>query len=184
MLLAVYKLNIAVLKGALFWRWSFLSGLGRAIIHNVKVSCFAPVLQNLTAFTITTSEQYRRSDEKNNVYFVEHLNRMLNIDQLASYKVYDSMACGLHCIRHELCISVNFAVEADLTGHSCALLKADRFRYPNKLNWNNSYHHYSLAVRKKFINAKIIPKNSYQICFRLKPRGEYYSNRNWGFRGK
>ena len=137
----------------------------------------------LTAFTITTSEQYRRSDEKNNVYFVEHLNRMLNIDQLASYKVYDSMACGLHCIRHELCISVNFAVEADLTGHSCALLKADRFRYPNKLNWNNSYHHYSLAVRKKFINAKIIPKNSYQICFRLKPRGEYYSNRNWGFRG-
>ena len=127
----------------------------------------------LTALTITTSEQYRRSDEKNNVYFVEHLNRMLNIDQLASYKVYDSMACGLHCIRHELCISVNFAVEADLTGHSCALLKADRFRYPNKLNWNNSYHHYSLAVRKKFmklISDMFQIKTSRRILFKPKLR--------------
>lgn len=78
------------------------------------------------------------------------------------------MACGLHCIRHELCISVNFAAEADENGHSCVLLKAERFRYPNKLNCNNFYHHYSLAVGKKFINVKNnIEKNSWQICFGL-----------------
>ena len=130
-------------------------------------------------FTNTISEQYHRSDEENNVFFVQHFHRMLNIDQLASYKVYDSMACGLHCIRHELCISVNFAAEADENGHSCALLKAERFRYPNKLNCNNSYHHYSLAVGKKFIKVKKIYKKLMTDMFRTKSRGEYYSNRHW-----
>ena len=119
---------------------------------------FLILLQFINIFltlTSATGGEYHRSDEENHAHFVEHSHTMLKINHLASYKVHDSMACGVQCLHNELCHSVNFAVESDDKGHICKLLKADRYKFPKKFERSNSYHHYSIAVRTELIIIKI-----------------------------
>ncbi|KAL9983049.1 hypothetical protein ACROYT_G005173 [Oculina patagonica] len=80
--------------------------------------------------------------------FVEHLYSVLSIEHLASFKVYDSMACILQCLRSALCYSVNFSVDSDDQGYLCELLPADRYKdaHAGQFKESKSYHHYSIAT--------------------------------------
>ena len=91
---------------------------------------------------------YLRSYAPNEAGFVEHYHSFLNIPLMASVKVYDSMACVLHCLRNAECKSVNFAVDPDDEGHRCDLLPSDKYYFRYKFQQNFSYHHYSLVVSR------------------------------------
>ena len=106
----------------------------------------------LVILHLSTSRQseglqgYLRSNKENHAEFVEHFHSVLNIPLMASFKVYDSMACVLQCIRNTLCYSVNFAVDSDDQGHACDLFPSDKYYFRYKFNRSYSYHHYSIAV--------------------------------------
>ncbi|KAJ7385553.1 hypothetical protein OS493_015131 [Desmophyllum pertusum] len=101
-------------------------------------------MEILLFLAIASRGQVERSDEENHAQFVEHFHSVLNIGRMASYKVHDSMACALQCMRSTLCYSVNFAVHSDDQGHLCELLPADKYQFPNKFESSASYLHYSI----------------------------------------
>lgn len=117
-------------------------------------SCFMVSL----IFTVNSRGDFKKSDMKNQAQFVENLHSVLDIKRLklASFKVRDSMACILRCLRSAQCYSVNFAVDVDDQGHLCELLKADMYRFSDQFKSSNSYHHYSIAVRQNKLISKTI----------------------------
>ena len=81
---------------------------------------------------IDTAGQFKMSDMENRAQFVEHFQSMLSIGHSPFFKVHDSMACILECLRSALCYSVNFAVESDGQRNLCELLPADEYQFSEK----------------------------------------------------
>lgn len=109
------------------------------------------ILATLTILSHGNAERlqtYLRSDMENHAQFVSHYDSILNIPHMASLKVHDSMTCVVQCVRHEVCHSVNFAVDTDGRGyHFCELLPSDKYQFPDEFEKSYSHHHYSIAVR-------------------------------------
>ena len=81
-------------------------------------------------------------------YINAHKFSYLNITNIGSELVQDTIDCGDECVAMPSCFSFNLLALADASGKlSCELLPSDIYRNTEMLFPNQAFHHFSIPVR-------------------------------------
>ena len=91
------------------------------------------------------NSNFKRSSRTSYAQFVRNPNTKLTASSLATVQVSSLGECTLECVNHQECESVNFG-KKDQEKHTCELINTDRFKVPNKLSFNQNFHHYNIKV--------------------------------------
>ena len=113
-----------------------------------KAECISSLFHVLK-HTGTPEIMYSR--EPNGVasaYFIAHKFSYLNIKNIGSKHVEDSLYCGFECVAMPSCFSFNLLALPDVSGKRlCELLPSDIYRNSEMFFPNHSFHHFSIPVR-------------------------------------
>ena len=104
---------------------------------------------NSEIYIFDGSKNLMRNAEHGLAYanFEIHKSHKLNITPLVSLAAKDFKKCGMACVDHSRCFSVNFVESSQTEGSSlCELLPSDKYLNSNKFVSTRFSHHFSIQV--------------------------------------
>ena len=106
-------------------------------------------------FFATLTEQQIVRDLANGLSYAnfgKHEKRRLNAGQLETTVAHSSSQCCAKCLPNKSCFSVNYG---GIGRNECQLLSANKFRFADQMTIDETFQHFSVAVRKMFVKDSL-----------------------------
>ncbi|CAH3198852.1 unnamed protein product, partial [Porites evermanni] len=79
--------------------------------------------------------------------FIKEEYHYLNVPQVGTFTVYDSLDCTFECLGNPSCLSFNLAAYKGADGKlRCELLSSEKYSNPEEYKRNESFHHFSIKT--------------------------------------
>lgn len=84
-------------------------------------------------------------------HFIEHKNRVLDVEKISTFLVGFVTECALRCLRVVSCVSFNIKNATENSKEmTCELLPKDLYNASLKFRKSKNSHHWSIIVSKPF----------------------------------